>query len=143
MIKINTTGNTWVELPEPAIGGIGVTDEPIWASNTGRDANNGEMLGDMKCWKTTIEVAWPPLSYSQAKLIRDTIRTAVNNGYTDSNNKTHKGYFRIKYTDIEQGTSLSDMNTTTKTVYCSNIPRLLYSKVYQRYTEVKIKFIEK
>ena len=134
MIKIKTSSDTWVTLPEPAIGGIAVTDEPIWASNTGRDANNGEMIGDMKCWKTTIEVGWPPLSYSEVKTIRDTIMTAVDNG---------KGYFDIKYTDIEEGTTISNMNTTTKTVYCSNIPRLLYSKVVQLYSEVKITFIEK
>ena len=132
--KDNTTGNN-PYIREPSIGGISVTDEPIYASNTGRDANNGEMIGDFKCWKTTIEVTWPPLTYAEVKYIVDAIKAGVSDG---------KGYFKIKYTDIAGGTTLSAPNVE-KTVYCANLPRLLYSTSvkYKRYSEVKIQFIEK
>lgn len=118
-----------VTVAEPKLGGIVVTDEPVWSANTGR-SSTGKMIGDIVAWKTTIEVAWPPLSYSQMKVIRDAIKSGGE-------------FFQIQYTDIESGTTLSNM-TTTKTVYCGNIPRLLYSTAaqYQRYAEIVITFIE-
>ena len=116
---------------EPKIGGIGVTDEPIWSSNTGR-SSTGKMIGDIVGWKTTIEVAWPTLTYAQAKAIRDAIRGAGN-------------FFTITYPDIEGGIENGALKTQSKTVYCANIPRVLYSlnPKYRRYADITIQFIER
>ena len=121
--------DSWITLPEPARGGITVTDEPIWASNTGRNTK-GKMIGDIVAWKTTIEVTWPPLTYSQARTIRNAIRGAGE-------------FFSIKYPDIEEGQTVATMETT-KTVYCANIPRALYSlsPKYPRYDGITIQFVE-
>lgn len=141
--KANTSGNN-PYIREPAVGGIAVTDEPVWAPNTGRNPN-GIMLGDIKAWKTTIEVAWPPLTYQEAKYIRDAIWSGAHKGFVDpESNETVHGFFKIKFSDIEGGLDLSEPNIE-KTVYVANMPRLLYSTsdVYKRYSEVKIQFIEK
>lgn len=115
---------------DPKRGGIAVTDEPIWSANTGR-SSTGKMIGDIVAWKQTIEVSWPPLTYAEMKAIRDAIVGAGE-------------FFSIEYPDITSGNTLSNM-TTTKTVYCANVPRLLdsTSTVYQRYTDVTIQFIER
>lgn len=119
-----------VTVKEPKLGGISVTDEPIWSANTGR-SSTGKMIGDIVAWKATIEVSWPPLTYAEMKTIRDAIRNAGE-------------FFTIEYLDIASGNTLASM-TTTKTVYCANIPRLLYSTSakYKRYTDITIQFIER
>ena len=124
-MKINGT-----TVAEPKVGGIAVTDEPVWSANTGR-SSTGKMIGDIVAWKTTIEVAWPPLSYAQMKAIRDAIKSGGE-------------FFTIEYTDIESSSTLSSMSVQ-KTVYCGNIPRLLYSTSakYQKYHEITITFIER
>lgn len=125
MFKIGST-----TVAEPARGGITVTDEPIWASNTGRNTK-GKMIGDIVAWKTTIEVTWPPLTYSQVKTIRDAIKAGGE-------------FFEIHYKDIEAGISSGALQTQDKTVYCANIPRSLYSlsSKYPRYDGITIQFIE-
>lgn len=129
MFKIKD-GNSWTELPEPARGGISVTDEPIWAANTGRNTK-GKMIGDIVAWKTTIEVTWPPLTYAQARSIRNAIRGAGE-------------FFKIKYSDIEWGADATPGEDDEKTVYAANIPRTLYSlsPKYRRYDGITIQFIE-
>ncbi len=133
MFQIKNKAGTWVTVAEPKIGGIGVTDEPVWAANTGRSAS-GTMIGDIVAWKTTIEVAWPPLSYSKAKQLRDAI---------GAGDKT-RNFFKIRYSDIEGGVENGSLKTVEKTVYVGNVPRMLYSlsPKYPRYGEVTIKFIE-
>lgn len=128
MIK-GKNDNGFVQMPEPKRGGIGVTDEPIWSANTGR-SSTGKMIGDVVAWKTTIEVAFPPLSYEHAKRLRDAIRNAGD-------------FFQIRYMDIESGNTTNSM-PTTKTVYVGNVPRLLVSlsPKQQRYEGIDIKFIE-
>lgn len=108
----------------PKAGGVVVTDEPIWSSNTGR-STTGKMIGDVIAWKTTVEVSWPPLSFSEAKTLRDAIKNAGP-------------FFEIQYFDF------SSSSMITKTVYASNIPRTLYSlsSKYQRYNNITVKFIE-
>ena len=108
----------------PKQGGITVTDEPIWAPNTGR-SSTGKMIGDIVAWKTTVAVSWPPLSFSQAAEIRDAIKNAGP-------------FFDIEYYD------LSTEKRVTKTVYASSIPRTLYSLVdrYQKYKDITITFVE-
>ena len=52
MFKINGT-----QVAEPAFQGITITDEPIWAPNTGR-AQDGTMTGDFVGWKRTVAGTW-------------------------------------------------------------------------------------
>lgn len=115
-----------VTVAEPSIEGVVVTDEPVWSSNTGRNIN-GKMVGDIVAYKTTIEVTWNLLTYSQMATIRDAIRG--------------EGFFSITYPDTNQ--SGAD-TTSTKTVYASNIPRTLYSRSSkaQYYKDITITFIE-
>ena len=122
--KINGTN-----MPEPKYGGIGVTDEPVWSSNTGR-SSTGKMIGDIVAWKTTVEVAWPPLTYAHAKLLRDAIRNAGE-------------FFTITYPDVASGSTVANM-PTTKTVYAGNVPRALLSlsSAYPRYEGITVTFIE-
>lgn len=119
MFKINN-----VTVHEPAHSGIKITDEPIWAPNTGR-ASDGTMIGDIVAWKTTVEVAWPPLSFADSERIRNAIKNAGP-------------FFPITYNDFSSG------STVTKTVYCGNIPRTLYSiaAAFQKHTGVTVSFIE-
>ena len=114
-----------VTVKEPKLGGVSVTDEPIWSSNTGRSAS-GKMIGDIVAMKSTIEIAWTPLSFADMKKIRDAI---ISGGE----------FFSITYPDPAVGANV------TKTVYCGNIPRLLYSlsSRYPRYQDVTIQFIER
>ena len=113
-----------VAMPVPAVNGISIADEPIWSSKTGRNTK-GKMIGDIVARKTTISITWPPLSFSQAALIRDTIRNAG-------------AFFSLEYYD----TSASER--VTKTVYAGNVPRTLYSLVpgKQRLSGITVQFIE-
>ena len=133
MFQIKNKAGTYVTVAEPKIGGIVVTDEPIWSSNTGR-GDDGEMIGDIKAWKTTIDVTWPPLSYAEVKAIRDAI---------GAGDKT-RTKFKIKYPDVEAGISSGNLQMQEKEVYVANIPRELYSTstVYKRYSGFTIQFVE-
>ena len=119
MFKING-----ITVAEPAYGGVQITDEPIWASNTGR-GSDGKMIGDIVAWKTTVAVTWPPLTFTQSQAIRNAI---VNAG----------PFFNIVYNDF------SASSTVTKKVYCGNIPRVLasISSAFQKHTDMTISFIE-
>ena len=126
-MKINN-----VTVKDPKKGGVAVTDEAVWSSNTGR-SSTGKMIGDIVAWKTTIEIAWPPLTYSEMKTIRDAIRNAGE-------------FFSIQYPDVEAGINDNGtLKTQTKTVYVANIPRQLYSTSakYRRYADITIQFIER
>ena len=133
MFKIKNPSGDWVTVAEPKIGGIVVTDEPVWSSNAGR-TSSGTMDGDIKAWKTTIDVTWPPLTYSQLKAIRDAIGAG----------NTARSHFDIQYPDIEAGITSGALNMQTKTVYVANIPRSLYStsNAYKRYSDLTIQFVE-
>ena len=119
MLKINGT-----RVAEPAQGGVQITDEPIWAPNTGR-ATDGGMVGDIVAWKTTVAVNWPPLTFAQSQAIVNAIKNAGP-------------FFQIEYRDFSASTAV------TKTVYASNLPRTIYSlaTAYQRHTGVSVTFIE-
>lgn len=49
-----------IEVAEPKFGGIEITEEPIWASNSGRSIT-GKMIGDIVTWVTSVTVSWPNL----------------------------------------------------------------------------------
>lgn len=117
-----TIGGTAV--PDPAYNGVIITEEPIWAANTGR-AQTGKMIGDIVAWKTTVEVTWPPLSLTDMNTLRNAIRNAG-------------AFFTIAYYDLNTNTRDS------KTVYCNHIPRTLNSIVeaFRMNSEVTITFIE-
>lgn len=122
---------------EPAHGGITITEEPIWASNTGR-LQDGTMDGDFVGWKRTFEVVWGPLTFSEA----DTILHAIESA---------SPFFAITFTNTRNGRVISGSELTmtatteTATVYCSNIPRTVYSLTspIARHVGVTITFIEK
>ena len=119
MFKINGT-----TVAEPKKEGVTITDEPIWASNTGR-GSDGTMIGDIVAWKTTVQVEWPVLSFSQSQTIVNALKNAG-------------AFFSIQYNDF------SASSTVTKTVYCSNVPRTLYSlaQAARYHTGVTVTFIE-
>lgn len=114
-----------VTVKEPKLGGVSITDEPIWSSNTGR-SSTGKMIGDIVARKATIEIAWPPLTFAEMASIRNAIIAGGE-------------FFSITYPDPSISANV------TKTVYCANIPRLLYSlsRNYPRYQDVTIQFIER
>lgn len=126
--------NSWHDLPTPS--SMPVTDELVWGSNTGRNST-GNMIGDFKGYKQTIECSWRVLSLSEMQTLRNGIHSAI----------AENPFFRIRYTDIEGGISSGKLinNSVTKTVYVSNIPRSIYSlhDKHQIYTDVKLTFIEK
>ena len=131
MFKIGSTSQTVAQMTqvhEPALGGLQITDEPIWAPNTGR-SQTGKMIGDIVAYKTTVAVTWPPLSFADSKTIRDAI---INNG----------PFFKIAYNDFNA--TQNNNALTVKTVYCANVPRSIASlnSAFQRHQAVQITFIE-
>lgn len=130
MFQIGST-----QVHEPAYGGVQITDEPIWASNTGR-ASDGTMIGDIVSWKRTVQVTWPALSFKDSQTIRKAI---VDGG----------AFFNITFNDVLPNASSSSAesiptNTVTMTVYCANIPRTLASlnAAFRKHGNIQITFIE-
>lgn len=125
-----------VTVKEPARGGVTITEEPIWAPNTGR-SQTGKMTGDIVAWKRTFEVTWPPLTFEQTNTIMRAIETA-------------SAFFPITFTNTRNGQVISGDELTmtsaleTATVYTSNIPRTVasLSNAYKRHAGVTITFIE-
>ena len=122
-----------VQVAEPAHQGVTITDEPIWAPNTGR-AQDGTMTGDFVGWKRTVAVTWPPLSFSEMAKIRDAI-------------KSGGGFFDIRFTnDLTANVDLTSAGLSTAiTVYVSNLPRTVYSLAsgLRRHIGVTATFIER
>lgn len=111
---------------EPKQGGVMITDEPVWSSETGR-AQDGTMTGKIQAWKTTIAITWPPLSFADAKKIVDAIKGAGS-------------FFTLKYNDVYAGGGTEQQ----KTVYASNVPRALYSLAAGKKlaTDITVTFVE-
>ena len=61
-----------VALPRPLRGGVTITDEKVWSSNTGRTAS-AKMVGTLIAIKTTIVISWPSLTGAEAALIRQMV----------------------------------------------------------------------
>ena len=102
-----------VEVADPKFGGIEITEEPIWASNSGRSIT-GKMIGDIVTWVTSITVSWPNLSFGEAKTIRDAIIGSEGDG---------SPFFDLEYNDLDKDSCV------TKKVYVSSMPRTLESLV--------------
>lgn len=64
LLKIDDLKVDGVTLPAPKIAGFKVKPEKIWSENTGRSAAL-TMIGTILGIKTTIEIAWPPLTPEQ------------------------------------------------------------------------------
>lgn len=122
--QIKNGSGDWVTMPSPAQGGMAIADEPVWSSNTGRGAT-GKMSGDIVAWKRTIDMDFPPLSFSDSKTIRDALRNAGE-------------FFDVRFRDF----SASEWETAT--VYTANLPRTLYSLAQgvRYHTGVKIQLVE-
>ena len=58
-----------VEMPTPALSGVTISEEKIWAADTGRLAD-GTMAGTIIAVKTKIEIKWPTLSTADAAKIK-------------------------------------------------------------------------
>lgn len=114
----------WVTMPAPAHGGMSIADEPIWSSNTGRGAT-GKMSGDIVAWKKTLDMEFPPLTFEQSQLIRNTLRNAGE-------------FFEVRFRDF------SASSWEYATMYTSNLPRTLYSLAngLRYHTGVKIQLVE-
>lgn len=113
---------------EPKVGGLTITEEPIWASNAGRSIT-GKMIGDIVSWVTTINVSWPNLTFEEAK----TIRGAVLGTGDD-----HSPFFELEYYDLDKEASV------VKTVYVSGFPRTLESLAtgIEQYSGISMTFVE-
>lgn len=125
-----------IAVREPAKEGVTITEEPIWAQNTGR-AQDGTMTGDLVGWKRTFAVTWPPLTFADTNTILRAIETAG-------------AFFPITFTNTRAGAVISGdeltmtSTTETATVYTSSMPRTVASLVdgYKRHIGVTITFIE-
>ena len=117
-----------IEVAEPKVGGITITEEPIWASNSGRSIT-GKMIGDIVAWVTTINVSWPNLSFEEARILR---------GAVLGNEEDSSPFFNLEYYD------LSEEECVTKRVYVSGMPRTLESLAYGsgQYSGIAITFVE-
>ena len=115
------------QVKEPAKGGVQITDEPVWGENTARDANTGKMMGDIKAWKKTVQITWPPMTFAEVNQILSLIKVTGSSPF-----------YKIKYNDSSAST------TTEITVYSGNLQRTVesISSAYQRQTGVTITFIE-
>ena len=124
-----------VSVANPALGGIKITDEPVWADGAGRNITNGEMIATLVCWKRQVEITWGSLTFAEAKTIID----AVKNGGS---------FFYIQYNDYDQTTNAGSTYKQIR-VYTSNIPRQLLTLATpsndskKRFLGVTIKFTEK
>lgn len=129
------------QVAEPAHEGVVITDEPVWASNTGR-AQTGKMTGSIRTWKRTVQVTWPPLPFDKSQQIRQLI-------------KNNSPFFNITFNDVALNSAWPTQTvdgvtkpktdqTVTMKVYCANIPRTIYSMTdaYPWHTGMTITFIE-
>lgn len=67
-----------VAMPALKKGGLTVTKEKVWSSNTGRAADGG-MLGDLVGIKYKLQLEWPPLSKEQVAVIDNAVSPAFFN----------------------------------------------------------------
>lgn len=117
-----------IEVAEPKFGGIEITEEPIWASNSGRSIT-GKMIGDIVTWVTSVTVSWPNLSFEEARTIKDAVIGSEVDG---------SPFFDLEYNDLDKDACV------TKRVYVSSMPRTLESLTYGsgQLSGVAITFVE-
>ena len=87
-----------VALPDPALGGVTITVEPIWSQNAGRDADL-LMVGTILGYKRTLEVKWNTLTMEQAAVLHNAVSKSGGDFKTvtftdiDYSRKTITAYF--------------------------------------------------
>lgn len=67
-------------MPNPKDGGVSLSKNKIWSSNTGRDTN-GDMTGTIKAIKTKLDIQWEDLTQAEAGLI-DSVVSDANTPFT-------------------------------------------------------------
>ena len=60
-------GGALTRLPKPAA--VELAHEKVWASNTGRNAADGKLVGDIKAFKYTVKCEWGGLGPEAAAVI--------------------------------------------------------------------------
>lgn len=118
MLKING-----VRMPEPKYnGGISITKETIWSSNTGR-ATDGTMVGDIIAEKDKLKITWGPLSGAEVMQINSAISPA---------------FFPVEYKDPGSNAYV------TKTFYAGTptYPVYSYAAGVPQYTGVTVDLVE-
>lgn len=117
-----------IEVAVPRQGGIAITEEPIWASNSGR-STTGKMIGDIIAWVTTVSVSWPNLSFQEAKVLRGAIMGAEGD---------NSPFFDLEYYDLDKDVMVS------KRVYASTVPRTLETLAsgIEQYSGITVTFTE-
>ena len=121
-----------IKVKEPAKDGVQITDEPVWGENTARDVNTATMLGDIKAWKKTVQITWPPMTFSEANTILDALKVTGSNPF-----------YHLEYND---SSAVNDREHLTDiVVYSGNLQRTVASiaSAYQRQTGVTVTFIER
>ena len=82
-----------VAMPAPKIGGLKIKPEKIWSANTKRTADT-TMVGTILAIKTTVDIAWPPLTVEQVETIEKAVSDKdlpfVTMTFTDQTGKLHK-----------------------------------------------------
>lgn len=74
-----TSGSlSWVNLPEPSEATE--TEERVWSANAGRNSSTGQMSGDVKARKRTLEIKWEFLTAAEAEVIH-TWTDGATDGY--------------------------------------------------------------
>lgn len=82
-----------VAMPAPKVGGMKIKPEKIWSANTKRTADT-TMVGTILSIKTTVDLAWPPLTVDQVKTIESVVSNAekpfVPMSFTDQTGQVHE-----------------------------------------------------
>ena len=114
------------KLPTPMLGGLVMTTNKIWSSNTGRLESTGEMAGTIVAIKRKVEIKWPPLSMEEVAIIEATVSDLSTPFKT------------LKYTDMtgKQNSISVYFGDPTYTIYS-------YSPGNQRIEGVAVSAIEK
>lgn len=114
-----------VQLPTPALEGLTITPNKMWSVNTGRLENSGEMVGTIVAIKHKVEIKWPDMSMTDAKVIEEAVSSMTP-------------FHTLKYTDMTGATREMTVyfGDPTYTIYA-------YSPGVQRISGVKVSAVEK
>lgn len=103
-----------------------ITKNPVWSANAGR-ASNGDMVGDIICWKYKLQIEWPALSQADAAEIDAAVTDTV--------------FFPVVFVDPASKSGAT--KTITGYVGTPTYPVYSYVEGYPRYTGVAMDIVEK
>lgn len=93
LYNVSTLTIDGVAMPAPKVGGMKIKPEKIWSANTKRTADT-TMVGTILSIKTTVDLAWPPLTVEQVKAIESVVSNAekpfVRMSFTDQTGQVHE-----------------------------------------------------